>query len=257
MRTKLNAGELVLCMGIAQARTVDIPMIAAACGFDAISVDLEHTSTSLETTSMLCASAIGFGLTPMVRVPCHDHQYMTRVIDTGAVGVTVPHVDTRAQAERIVEICKFPPIGRRSVHGPSPVNRYLPMPITEALEVVNSRTFLAAMLETPDAIERADEIAGVAGLDMILLGPYDLSAEMGILGQFTHPAFREAVETAAEACRRNNKIFGIAGIPDPELLAEYIGLGLRFVNAGNDVGYFRQAARAHADLLRKLKVPKA
>jgi 2-keto-3-deoxy-L-rhamnonate aldolase RhmA len=254
MRARLDSGELVLCLGISQARTVDIPMIAAACGFDAISVDLEHTATSLETTAMLCSAAIGFGLTPMVRVPSHDHQYMTRVLDTGAVGVTVPHVDTRAQAERIVELGKFPPIGGRSVHTMSPVNRYRSLPVTEILEFINSRTILTAMLETPEAVERADDIAAVEGLDMILLGPYDLTAEMGILGQFRHPDFRKAVEAVASACRRQNKIFGIAGIPDPELLTEYIALGLRFINAGNDAAYFMQAARAHVASLRKLPV---
>jgi 4-hydroxy-2-oxoheptanedioate aldolase len=256
MRARIDADELVICMGIAQARTVDIPMIAAACGFDAISIDLEHTSTSLETASMLCAAAIGFGLTPMVRVPSHDHQYMTRVIDTGAVGVTVPHVDTRAEADKIVEICKFAPLGKRSAYGPGPVNRYQAAPFKEVFEFYNQRTILCAMLETPKAIERADEIASVNGLDMILIGPYDLTTEMGILGDFRNARFRECMEAAAKACRKHGKILGVAGIPDEELLAEYVALGLRFINAGNDVGYFRQAAQAHAGRLRKLAIPR-
>ena len=77
LHDKLEAGGLVLCLSLTQARTVDYPMMAAAAGFDAIYVDLEHTATSLETTSMLCAAAIGADLFPMVRVPSHDHQYLT------------------------------------------------------------------------------------------------------------------------------------------------------------------------------------
>ena len=78
MRERIDAGELVLCMALAQARTADIPMMAAAAGFDAVYVDLEHTAISLETTALLCSGAIGAGITPLVRVPAHDHQYLTR-----------------------------------------------------------------------------------------------------------------------------------------------------------------------------------
>ena len=119
MREQIDAGQLVLCMALTQARTADIPMIAAAAGFDAVYVDLEHTAISLETTALLCSGAIGAGITPLVRVPAHDHQYLTRWLDVGAMGVIVPHVETRAEAEAIVDACRFPPRGHRSVSGPT------------------------------------------------------------------------------------------------------------------------------------------
>ena len=86
-KRKLAAGELVLCMGLRQARTLDIVMIAAACGFDSILVDMEHSPVSLETTSLLCAGAIGLGITPLVRVPSHQRHHATRALDGGALGV--------------------------------------------------------------------------------------------------------------------------------------------------------------------------
>ncbi len=254
MRQKLDANELILCLCISQARTVDIPMMAAACGFDAIYVDLEHTATSLETTSMLCAAAVGFGLIPMVRVPSHDHQYMTRVIDTGAMGVIVPHVDTREQAEHIVDTCKFPPIGHRSISGPNPVTRYRPMSVSENVEYLNQQTILTAMLETPEAIEQADAIASVPGLDMILIGTHDLTAEMGILGQFGHESFARAMETAAAACKKHGVVMGIAGIKDLELIADLVAQGVRFISAGTDAGFFMEAAQARAGKLRSILV---
>ncbi len=254
MKLKLDANELILCLSIAQARTVDIPMMAAACGYDAIYVDLEHSATSLETTSMLCAAAVGFGLITLVRVPSHDHQYMTRVIDTGAMGVIVPHVDTREQAKHIVDTCKFPPIGHRSISGPNPVTRYRPMTVTENVEFLNEQTILAAMLETPGAIEQADAIASVPGLDMILIGTHDLTAEMGILGQFRHERFTKAMETAAAACQKHGVVMGIAGIKDLDLLGELVGLGVRFVSAGTDTGFFMEAAKAQAGRLRTVLV---
>jgi 2-keto-3-deoxy-L-rhamnonate aldolase RhmA len=229
-------------------------MMAAACDFDAIYVDLEHTATSLETTAMLCAASIGFGLIPMVRVPSHDHQYMTRVIDTGAMGVIVPHVDTRAEAEHIVDTCKFPPVGHRSISGPNPVSRYRAMSPAENVEYMNQQTILVAMLETPAAIERADEIASVPGLDMILVGTHDLTAEMGILGQFGDARFSDAMRSVATACRKHGKVMGVAGISDLELLADLVALGVRFVSAGTDAGFFVEAARARTDRLRSIPV---
>jgi len=254
MRERIDAGELVLCMALTQARTADIPTIAAAAGFDSIYVDLEHTAISLETTSLLCSAAIGAGITPLVRVPAHDHQYLTRCLDGGAMGVIVPHVETGAEAVAIVDACRFPPRGHRSVSGPNPANRYQPMPQQELLDAFDAQTLVGAMLETPDAVAAADEIASVPGLDMVMIGPHDLTAEMGILGQFRDDAFLDAVRTVAKACQAHGKIFGIAGIRDVELLSEFVALGLRFVSAGTDAGFMTEAATAHASRLRAINV---
>ena len=156
--------ELVLCMALTQARTADIPMIAAAAGFDAVYVDLEHTAISLETTSLLCSGAIGAGITPLVRVPSHDHQYLTRSLDVGAMGVIVPHVETRAEAEAIVDACRFPPRGHRSVSGPNPANRYQAMPQRELLDAFDAQTVVSVMLETPAAVaaRRRDRVGAGA-----------------------------------------------------------------------------------------------
>jgi len=254
MRERLDAGQVVLCMALAQARTADIPMMAAASGFDAVYVDLEHTATSLETTALLCAGAIGAGITPLVRVPAHDHQYLTRALDVGAMGVIVPHVESRADAEAVVDACRFPPRGHRSVSGPNPANRYRAMAQQELLDLFDRQTVVAVMLETPAAVERADEIASVPGLDMVMVGPHDLTAELGILGQFRDETFLDAVRTVAKACRAHETIFGIAGIRDLELLGELVDLGVRFISAGTDAGFMTEAASAHAARLRTLPV---
>jgi 4-hydroxy-2-oxoheptanedioate aldolase len=244
--------DVVLCLCLSQARTVDIPMMAKAAGFDAVYIDLEHTATSLETAAMLCAASIGFGLVPLVRVPSHDHQYMTRVLDAGAQGVIVPHVDTRAEAERVVAVCRFPPLGQRSVAGTNPLTRYRPMPTSEAVAELNEATIVCVMLETPAAITNADDIASVPGIDLVLIGSHDLTAEMGILGQFRDDRFLDAVAEVAKVCRVHGVMLGIAGIRDDELLAELVPLGLRFVSAGTDAGFFFEAASAQVTRLRRL-----
>jgi 4-hydroxy-2-oxoheptanedioate aldolase len=256
LRDRIDAGQLVVCLALAQARTADIPMIAAASGFDAVYVDLEHTATSLETTALLCTGAIAAGITPLVRVPAHEQHHLTRALDVGAMGVIVPHVETRAEAEAIADACRFPPSGHRSVAGPNPSNGYRAMPQRELLDAFDAQTIVAVMLETPEAVARADEIASTPGVDMVMLGPHDLTAEMGILGAFRDPTFLDAARAVAAACRAHDVIFGIAGIRDQELLTELVELGLRFVSAGTDVGFMAEAAGAQVQRLRSIPVGK-
>ena len=99
MKQKLAAGELVLCMNLRLARTVDVAMVAKAGGYDALYVDMEHSPYS--TTATICAAALGIGITPLVRVPSHDAHWASRVLDGGAQGVIVPHVNNRSDAEAV------------------------------------------------------------------------------------------------------------------------------------------------------------
>jgi 2-keto-3-deoxy-L-rhamnonate aldolase RhmA len=252
-RRKLAGGELVVCLGLRQARTVDIAMIAAASGYDAIYVDMEHSPVSLETTSMLCAAAIGTGVTPLVRVPSHEAHWISRVLDGGALGVIVPHVDTPEQARAIVAAARFPPLGHRSVMGVTPALGYRALPLGEINERLNADTLVIAMLETPEGIANAEAIAAVSGIDLLLIGSNDLCTEMGIPGQLNHPRLREAFAMTAAACSKHGKILGVGGIRgDTALHADLVRLGARFVIAGNDVALLLAAAKKDVAALREI-----
>src|ERR1700687_5325936 len=119
-KKKVGANALVLCMGVNQQRPPNVAMIAAACGFDAIYIDLEHNPTSLETAAAICVAALGIGITPIARVSSRDAHDGTRILDCGAQGVMVPHVSTVAEAEAVVECCRYPPPGHRSASGYGP-----------------------------------------------------------------------------------------------------------------------------------------
>src|SRR5271169_3879729 len=105
----LKSNELVLCMGVNQLRTPNIAMIAAACGFDAVYIDLEHNPTSLETAAGVCVAALGMGITPIARVTSHDPHDATRILDSGAQGVMVPYIQNDTEARAVVEACRFAP----------------------------------------------------------------------------------------------------------------------------------------------------
>ena len=252
-KQKLARGELVLCMGLRQARSIDVPMIAAQAGFDAIYVDMEHSPVSLETTSALCAGCFGLGITPLVRVPGHGADWISRVLDGGAQGVIVPHVANSIQAKALVAAARFPPLGHRSVMGPTPALGYRALPLGETNRTLNAETLLVVMIETPEGVERADEIAAVEGIDMLLIGSNDLCTELGIPGELRSPKLRSAYDSVAKACKAHAKTLGVGGIrADLELQRDLVRLGARFIIAGSDVTYLAGAARKDVEALRAL-----
>jgi 2-keto-3-deoxy-L-rhamnonate aldolase RhmA len=253
MKQKFAKGELVLCMNLRLARSVDIAMVAKAGGYDALYVDMQHAPYSIETTSTICAAAIGIGITPLVRVPSHDPQWMSRVLDGGAQGVILPDVGTRAQAEAIVKACRFPPLGRRSVMGLGPALGYQAVPLAELNPRLNAETAVIVMLETAEGIENADAIAAVDGIDCLLIGSGDLTTDYGIPGQVDHPKLRAAYERVAEACKTHGRILGVGGIRhNVKLQGELVRLGARFVIAGTDTNYVLAGARADTSALRAI-----
>jgi len=253
MKQKLAAGGLVLVMNLRLARTVDIAMVAKAGGYDAIYVDMEHSPYSIDTTATICAAAIGIGITPLVRVPSHDAHWSSRVLDGGAQGVIVPHVNNRAEAEAVVRHCRFPPLGRRSVMGLGPALGYRAIPLGEINERLNAETALIVMLETGEGIDNAAVVAAVPGIDVLLIGSGDLTTDYGIPGQVDHPRLREAYERVAEACHSHGKVLGVGGIRhNVALQGELIRLGARFVIAGTDVIYVLAGARQDTTALREI-----
>ena len=253
-RQKLANDELVVCLGVNQMRTPNIAMIAAACGFDAIYIDLEHNPTSLETAAAICVAALGLGVTPIARVTSHDPHDATRILDCGAQGVMVPHIQNAAEARAVVEACRFAPIGHRSAAGTVPALGYAPLKQPEINKLLNEHTLLIAMLETPEAIAEVEAIAAVEGIDMVHIGSTDLSTEMGIPGDYKHPRMRAAFEATAAAARRHGKAMGVGGVREDLAFQTWlVQLGVRYLTSGSDVGYILSAGRA--DVRQQRAIP--
>ncbi len=252
-RRKLAAGELVLCMAVNQLRSANVAMIAAACGFDAIYIDLEHNPTSLETAAAISVAAIGLGVTPIARIPSHHPHDAARILDCGAQGVMVPHVNSAAEAQAMVAACRFAPLGHRSAAGTVPGLGYAALGQPEINRRLNAETLVIAMLETPEAIAQADAIAAVAGIDMLHIGSTDLSTEMGIPGEYKHDRMRAAYQAAARAAQAHGKSFGVGGVrEDTEFQAWLVRLGMRYLTGGSDVGYILSAGRRDVAAMRAI-----
>jgi len=168
------------------------------------------------------------------------------------MGIVFPHVDTAEQAAKLVAFCKYPPLGHRSAAGAMAQLNYQALPQAEACEAVNRNTLVVIMLETPKAIENADAIAAVPGVDVVLIGTNDLCMEMGIPSKFSDPKVEDAYKQVIAACRKHKKHPGMGGVYDEQITGKFVQMGMRFILAGGDLPLFMGAASQRTKFLRGL-----
>jgi 4-hydroxy-2-oxoheptanedioate aldolase len=249
-RERLAKGELSIGMGLRISRSVDVAQAMQSCDYDWLFIDLEHSPIDLETACQISVAALGAGIAPLVRVPHQQYWMATRVLDGGALGIVMPHVDSAAEAAEVVDHLKYPPVGHRSVAGGPPQLAYKAVPVGEASAALNEATLIAVMLETPQAIAQADAIAAVPGVDVLLIGTSDLTMELGIPGQFGHAKVAAAYETVIAACRKHGKWPGMGGVYDEPLMRRYVEIGCRFLMAGADLAFMMGAGAKRTEFLR-------
>ena len=250
-RERLEQGEMSLGVGIRTARTVDIAKMMKTAGYDWLFIDLEHGPMSIEFATTLAIAALDTGISPIVRVPFMQYSMATRVLDNGALGIVMPHVNTPEQAREIVDHLKHPPVGHRSLAGAQAIFDFKRIPIAEMIEAANASLLVIALMETPSAIVKAEGIAAVPGIDALLIGTNDLAAEMGIPGEYGHARVAGAYETVIAACQKHNKWPGMGGVDAEELMRKYIGMGMRLVLTSSDGGFLMAAAGRRAELARE------
>jgi 2-keto-3-deoxy-L-rhamnonate aldolase RhmA len=238
-------------MTVKLVRTVEIAGIARTAGFDSIYIDVEHSSFSLDTTGQICMASLAVGITPFVRVPSIAPDFISRVLDGGALGVIAPHIQSPQDAARVVRAAKFPPLGDRSFTGSLPHFQFRTFPTTEMFEALNEATMVIVMIESAEALAAVDEIAAVDGVDMLFIGTNDLCSSLGIPGQLDHDSIRDAYARTIEACRRYGKHLGVGGLSaHPKLAGEFVKLGGRYVSTGTDLSFLLSAATARAKQMR-------
>ncbi len=250
---KLRAGEAALGFGVHHLRTSAVPMLARATGHDWLFIDTEHGAFSVQEATQLCIAALPHGVTPIVRVCADAIDEGTRALDNGALGIVVPHVDTQKQARRIADAFHYPPDGHRSWGGPPAVYGYRPPATAEAQAAINREILVAAMIESPEAVANAADIASVDGIDVLLIGTSDLTAGMGICGQIGHERVADAYQRVGEACRRRGKFLGMGGVYDQTNAARYIRMGAQFILSGSDHAYLTAGASARTEFLRDIR----
>jgi 2-keto-3-deoxy-L-rhamnonate aldolase RhmA len=250
---KIRAGrELALGLGVHHLRGSAAPMLAKAAGYDWLFIDAEHGFISTPEIAQICLAALPQGVVPIVRICSGELAEGTRALDNGALGLVIPHVDTPEQARALVDAFRFAPMGHRSTGGTNAQFGYRPPAAAEAQKILNAEILIIPMIETPLAVENAEAIAAIDGIDALLIGTNDLTLEMGISGQVGHERVKAAYATVAAACSRQNKALGMGGVYDQELATRYIGMGARLILGANDHALLLNAATQRVQFLRAL-----
>jgi 2-keto-3-deoxy-L-rhamnonate aldolase RhmA len=247
---RLTRGELAIGMGVRGMRGIEVARVMKTAGYDFLFIDLEHGATSVETAFQISVAALDAGIAPLVRVPHGELAMGTRCLDAGGLGLVIPHVDSADEARAMVDALKFAPLGRRSIGGAYPQFGFAPVPAAEVVSGLNDATLVVAMIETPRAVQNAEQIAAVPGIDVLLMGTNDLCLEMGIPGKLEDERVVSAIDTVVAACRKHGKWPGLGGVYGRELMKRYVGRGMRFVLAGNDISLLLAAAQEQASFAR-------
>jgi 4-hydroxy-2-oxoheptanedioate aldolase len=223
------------------------PLVAEICagsGLDWVLIDMEHSPNGLESVLAQLQAVAAYPVTPVVRVPIGDVVTIKQVLDLGAQNLLVPMVSSRADAEAAVAAVRYPPRGNRGV-GSALARSARWNRVDDYLRDADEHVSLFVQIETAAGVEAAAEIAAVDGVDGVFVGPSDLAASMGVLGQQTHPDVVAAVHRAFDAVRAAGKPVGVNAF-DPAAADAYLGSGASFILVGADVALLARGSEALA-----------
>ena len=235
------------------ARSVEIAPLAARWGYDWLFLDLEHSPMSLQVAADISVAALGSGVAPLARVSRRDYVTAARILDAGAWGVLMAHVETGGDAAEMVAELRFPPIGHRSVSYSMAQLGFPALKATDAAAQFDREAMLVAMIESREAVANADEIAAVDGVDALFVGANDLSMDLGVAGEFGHDGIVDACARVVGACRRHGKWAALGGVYAEPLLRRYVDMGMSMVLGGTDMALLTQGAGERAATIRALE----
>jgi 2-keto-3-deoxy-L-rhamnonate aldolase RhmA len=255
-RERLAQGEVVYGCGLQVYRAPEIPRLFAAAGFDYVFIDMEHGSFNLETAhDMITASKLA-GVTPIVRVGELQYTLCARLLDQGAQGIILPRVEEPAVLEEALSWMRFPPLGKRG-YGINPTMvDYEARSMPEVIEHQNRETLVVVQFETVRAVEAADELLSLKGLDVMMIGPADLSIALGVAGQFDHPLLIDTVDRMIAKCNQHGVVPGIQtrGVAMAKFWADR---GMRFVGVAAEHVFLLEKCKEAMSTLRPAKAAKS
>lgn len=251
VKRALARGELAVGTAFFEFCTPGAPRVAAAAGAEFAFLDTEHTGWSTDVVRVLVTAANMAGVVPLVRPAGTVYHLLSQALDVGAMGLIVPMVESREQAERIVRFARYPPEGRRGAAFGIAHDDYLGGDVHEKMARANREVLLAAQIETAPGLENVEAIAAVPGIDVLWVGQFDLTSSLGIAGQFDHPTYLRALDQVAEAGRRHGKAAGfmVTSREEAELV---VGKGYRAIAYSGDLWIYQRALAEGLAAVRQL-----
>ena len=226
-----------------------LPQICKNAGAEYVLYDMEHSGLEFETLKTQFALCRGLDLVPMVRVPRGEYQFIARALDIGAMGIMVPMVGSKEEAEHIVSCTRYPPLGRRGAAFGFAHDDYQGGDVAAKITALHQRTMVIPQIETAEGLEAAEAIAAVPGVDALWLGHFDLTNFMGLPGQFQHPDYLAGVKRIVAACEAHGKTAAFLAT-DNAWANEYMGHGFRLLAFGIDQLMLQAALKAGLDNMR-------
>ena len=243
IKERLKSGEKILAGWVYGLSPVIVEVLALG-GYSTLLIDQEHGPVELQTVHSLTLAAEARGAQAMVRVPSHDPNHAKRLLDLGIGTLMFPMVDSVADAEAVVAACYYPPRGRRGLATGGIRASGYGHDTKGYLDNIPVRQMVMAQIETKGGLESVEKIAAVDGVDMLFIGPNDLSTSLGHLGQGDHPTVRAAIDHIVAAAKAKGKWLGT--VPTKERDAKTLfAAGFDLVVSGSDVALLREAASAH------------
>jgi 4-hydroxy-2-oxoheptanedioate aldolase len=211
MKEQLQRGKAVFGVSI-MIPSVQIVEMVGKLGFDWVLIDCEHGAISLETVELMAMAAQASGLTAIVRPPKNDAEIILQYLDRGVMGIQAPHVSTAAEARAVVSAVKYHPLGTRSLAvGTRAANYGFNITLGEYTQQANKEILVCVQIEDKDALANISTIAAVEGIDVLFVGPSDLSQSLGYPGNSEHTVVREAMQNAFKTIIKSQKAAGTAG----------------------------------------------
>lgn len=242
IKDKLARGETALAVQL-HLTDPSVFELASLMGFDGIWMDMEHHPYSLETAGNLMRAA-RVGRSDIIARPAKgEFMRMGRMLESGAQGIMYPRCDDAEEAAEVVRWAKFAPLGQRGFDSGNADNPYCMMPFEEYIRAANEETLIIIQLEEQSAVDRAEAILSVEGVDMVLLGPADFSVLTGIAGQFEHPVLQKAIETIAAAARNTGKNWAMP-TATMQQAQTFIDMGIGILFYGADIVMIKSALEA-------------
>lgn len=247
LKQRIYAGEVVHGCWINLGSTFSAEIVARA-GFDWVLVDLEHGANDVEFAVRILQVVGGLPATAVVRTDDLTRPKVQRILDGGANGIMFPRIEQPSEAQFTVDCMYYPP---RGVRGMAKQVRATGFGRNADEYLTNLDKFLVNIIqiETLEALKNVDGIAAIPGVDVLFVGPSDLSLAMGIFGQLNHDSYQKAIRDVAAAAKKHGKIAGVL-LTDPSEYEMYYKLGYRFLNSGADTAF---VAKSAADMVKRLK----
>jgi 4-hydroxy-2-oxoheptanedioate aldolase len=242
----LREGGLALGAQVGGIASPMIIEIIGHAGYDAAFIDMEHTAHDLRDVQVMVMAAERVGITPIVRTPGFDPAFILRLLDMGVQGIQVPHISNAAAAREAVKAVRYAPLGDRGMAGTSRAADYGRISLRDHLEQSNREIILTVMIEDLPALEDIDAIAATEGIDLISVGPSDMSRAVGAAGESSDPRLIAAIEKVSQAVKRG----GVAKMAFPMNHSSYPRNAAQLLELG--VGYANCAPTPEVRMMRSM-----